>query len=59
MVAKEIYGISDLHIAAWLLPKGSQFQTMARSDVRPSNSCFQIDDMNRTSSARPFVARQQ
>ena len=40
METKEIYGMSDLCIAAWLLLKGSQFQNMDRSDVCRSEFMF-------------------
>jgi len=40
MEIKEIYGTSDLYIAAWLLLKGSQLQNMDRSDVRRSEFMF-------------------
>jgi len=40
METEEIYGMSDLYIAAWLLLKGSQFQNMDRSDARRSEFMF-------------------
>jgi len=40
METKEIYGMSDLYIAAWLLLKGSQLQNMDRSEIRRSEFMF-------------------